>query len=121
MQSGQAHGSAQFGINNIGLSDNSDLFIDKTVTALPGLIVGKGLGRANATVAHTAGTNITTVTHTFQLADGVAATTIHKSGLYTSSTSGHSNLYFYGSLSHDRTLQPNDSVTITWTMTVSGT
>ena len=120
LQSGQSSGSAQFGINNIGLSD-SDAAIDDTVTALPGLIAGRGLGRTNATVAHTAGTNITTVTHTFQLLNNAAATTIRKSGLYTSSTSGHSNLYFYGNFAEVRILQPNDSITVTWTMTVSGT
>ena len=120
LQSGQAHGSAQYGINNIGLS-TSDAAPDPTATAVPDLVVGAGLGRANGTVAHTAGTSVTTITRVFTRTGTVAdSTTIRKSGLYTSSTSGHSNLYFYGNFASAKILHGGDSLTVTWTMTVTG-
>ena len=115
LQSEQIHGSAQYGINNIGLS-TSNAAVTATATSLPDILGAGGLGRANGTVAHTAGTNITTITNTFTTV--AAQANIRKSGLYSSSVSGHSSMYFYGNFSSAKSLQANDSITVTWTMTV---
>ena len=115
LQSEQVHGSAQFGINNIGLSTNNAA-PDPTVVAIPNILVAAGMGRDNGTVAHTAGTAITTITHTFT-ATGVQAN-IRKASLHSSSTSGHSSPYFYGNFDSPKSLQIGDSISVTWTMTV---
>ena len=120
LQSTQLHGSAQFGINAIALSDSAAA-LDPTVTVLPQIKAGLGLGIANGTVAHTAGTNVTTITNTFTYVTAGAATHVSKSALYTSTTAGTTSMYFYGNFSSNRQLTNGDSITVTWTMTVSGT
>ena len=115
LQSGGAHATAQFGINAIGLSASAVAPV-ATATSLPDIFGGNGLALSNGTVAHTNGTNITTITNTFTAT--VAQANIRKASLQSSTTAGTSNLYFYGNFDVAKSLQAGDSMTVTWTMTV---
>ena len=109
------HNSAQFGINAIGLSASAVAPV-ATATSLPDILIGNGLGLANGTVSHVAGTNVTTITNTFTTV--AAQANIRKASLQSSTTAGTSSLYFYGNFSSAKSLQGGDSITVTWTMTV---
>lgn len=105
--------ATQTGFNFIGLTSNTGApAVGDTV--LTGEITTGGLARILATTrTHTDDTNVSTISHTF------TATAIHtdvqKSGLF--------DLVTTGILSHENTfivvtLQVNDTLTITWTLTV---
>ena len=115
LQSALASGTAQFGINAIGLSASAVAPV-ATATSLPDIFGGNGLALANGTVAHTGGTNITTITNTFTAT--VAQANIRKASLQLSTTAGTSHLFFYGNFDVAKSLQAGDSMTVTWTMTV---
>lgn len=90
-----------------------------TDTSLAGEITtsGGGLVRAQATYAHTTGTNTTTLTHTFT-ANGTDSlpVTIAQIGVFNASTSG--TLCFHTALSGTATLSViGDNVTVTETIT----
>lgn len=82
-------------------------------TTLSGEISSNGLARAQGTVAHTGGTNTTTVAHTFtcatapQAAQGIA--------LFTASSVGTMNHEFSFA---QRSLQIGDTITTTHTITL---
>jgi hypothetical protein len=60
--------AAERGFGSIGLTADTTQTLDATVTALTGEITTNGLQRVDATSrTHTAGTNVTVVSHTFTL------------------------------------------------------
>lgn len=83
-------------------------------TALTGEITTGGLGRADATTkSHTAGTNVTTLQHTFTAT--ATHTAVQKCGMFNASSSG--------TLTHENTftsvtLQASDTLQVTWTLTL---
>ena len=87
---------------------------DATDTSLPSEITTGGLARADATTkSHTAGTNSTTIRHTFTAS--ATHTAVQMSGLFNAASSG--------TLSHENTftsvtLQSSDTLQVTWTTTL---
>tara|TARA_B110000014_G_scaffold147720_1_gene102804 strand:- start:132 stop:662 length:531 start_codon:yes stop_codon:yes gene_type:complete len=83
-------------------------------TTLAGEISTGGLNRADATTkSHTAGTNSTTIQHTFTAS--ATHTAVQKSALFNASSSG--------TMSHENTftpvtLQTSDTLQVTWTTTL---
>ena len=84
-------------------------------TTLTGEIASGGLTRADATTkTHSAGTNTTTITHTFTASS--AHTAVHKAALFNASsgvTLTHSTAF-----SSDVTLAINDQLQVTFTLTL---
>lgn len=83
-------------------------------TTLASEITTGGLGRADAdTKTHTTGTNVTTIEHTYTAS--ATHTAVVKSGLFNAASSG--------TLTHENTfttvtLQSNDTLRVTWTLTL---
>jgi len=111
-QSYAASGLATSGQNYIALS-NDTVTETSASTALSNEITVNGLARAQGTVAHTSGTNTTTVTYTFTCATSSQAA--QKAALFTLSSSGVMN-HVLGFT--QRTLQVADTLTITFTITI---
>lgn len=100
------------GFNYIGLS-NDGTAPNAADTSLTGELTTDGLGRAQGTVAHTGGTNTTTVEKTFTYTGSSQA--VQKSALFTASSAGV--------MAHEvtfvqRTLATNDTLTLTYTITL---
>jgi hypothetical protein len=83
-------------------------------TTLAGEITGGGLQRAQGTYAHSNGQNTFTVTRTFTA--GQTFTNVQGAGLFTASSSG---TMMAENTFTAVTLQNNDQLTITWTITLS--
>ena len=84
-------------------------------TTLVGEITGFGLERAQATYAHTNGTNLTVLNKVFTKSGGGAAITVRKGGLLNAATGGTLG---YSTLVPDPpTLVDNDSVDVDWEFT----
>lgn len=83
-------------------------------TTLTGELTGEGFARAQATYAHTNGTNTTTLTKTFTMSSGTSRT-INKAGLFNASSSG--TLAYSTLVPSPPTLVPGDQVAFTWTFT----
>lgn len=99
------------GLNYIALS-NDTVTETSSSTTLSNEITLNGLGRAQGTVAHTAGTNTTTVAFTFTATGAQAA---QKAALFTASSSGTMN-HVLGFT--QRSLQSGDTLTVTFTITL---
>lgn len=84
-------------------------------TTLTGEISTGGLARAQGAYAHTNGTSTFTISYTFTAT--ATATAVHKAGLFNASSAG--TLVFETVLSSDVTLASGDTLTITWTVTLS--
>lgn len=87
---------------------------DAADTTLASEITTGGLGRADAdTKTHTTGTNVTTIEHTYTAS--ATHTAVVKSGLFNAASSGimtHENTFT------TVTLQSNDTLRVTWTLTL---
>lgn len=84
-------------------------------TTLTGEIASGGLSRADATTnTHTDNTNTTTLAKTFTAT--ATHTAVHKSGTFDASSAGI--MYHEAAFSADATLQNNDTLTVTWTLTL---
>lgn len=82
-------------------------------TTLAGEITTNGLGRAEASAGHVAGTNVSTLTITYTA--GTTFTAVQKAGTFNASSGG--------TLMHENTftatdLAQNDQLSLTWTMTL---
>lgn len=84
-------------------------------TTLTSELVGSGLQRAQATYAHTAGTNTYTLTKAFTSSDGTSRT-INKIGIFNASSTG--TLVFETAVSSPPTLVSGDQLTVTETVTM---
>lgn len=100
------------GLNYIALS-NDAVTENSASTTLSNEIAANGLARAQGTVAHTAGTNTTTVDKTFTCA--TASQAAQKAALFTASSSGTMN-HVLGFT--QRTLQVGDTLDVTFTITL---
>jgi hypothetical protein len=88
-------------------------------TALTGEITTGGCGRALGTYAHTYGAATLTLTKAFAVTAGFTA--IHKAGLFCCLTSAGADPLLYETvLSADATVASADTLTLTWTITLSG-
>jgi hypothetical protein len=99
------------GANFIAVSSNT-VAPAASDTTLAGEITTNGLGRAQATPAHSAGTNTTTIEITFT-ASG-AHSNVQKTAIFNASTSGtmpHVNTFTA------TTLASGDELRVTWTIT----
>lgn len=107
LQGYQTTGLGTNGLNFIALTNTA---ITPAVgdTTLSGEIVTNGLSRAQGTVAHTGGTNTTTVAHTFTCA--TAAQACQGCALFTASSAGTMNHEFSFT---QRSLQVADTITTT--------
>ena len=108
----QTTGLGSNGLNYIALS-NDTLTETTSSTTLSNEITTNGLGRAQGTVAHTSGTNTTTVAYTFTCA--TASQAAQKAALFTASSSG---VMCHVLAFTQRTLQVGDTLTITFTITL---
>jgi hypothetical protein len=84
-------------------------------TVLTGELSTNGMARAQGVYAHTNGTSTYTITVTFT-ATGTSSA-IHKAGLFNASSAG--TLVFETNLSADVSLVSGDTLTVTWTVTLS--
>jgi hypothetical protein len=84
-------------------------------TTLTSEIAAGGLGRAAGTYAHTAGTNTYTIEATFTAS--ATHTNVAKAGLFSASSGG--TLAFATLLPSTATLNSGDTLTVTWTVTLS--
>lgn len=84
-------------------------------TTLASELTGEGLARAQAVYAHTAGASTYTETKTFTKTSG-ATRTIAKAGLFNDAAAG--TLVFETLLPSVAVLETNDTLTITWTITI---
>lgn len=83
--------------------------------ALSGELVGEGLARAQATYAHTDGTNLTVLNKLFTKTSGATARTTRKAGLFNAPSAGDMG---YSTLVPDApTLVTDDSVDVDWEFT----
>lgn len=99
------------GLNYIGLS-NDTVTETSASTTLSNEIASNGLSRAQGTVAHSAGTNTTTVDKTFTATGNQSA---QKAALFTASSSGVMN-HVLGFT--QRSLISGDTLQITFTITL---
>lgn len=101
------------GLNYIALSNDS-LTETSASTTLSNEISANGLGRAQGTYAHTAGTSTVTISKTFTCATG--AQSAQKAALFSASSGGtmHHALAFT-----QRTLQIGDQLAVTFTITIT--
>jgi len=99
--------------NYIALTENTTA-PSATDTALTGELTTTGFTRAQATYAHTIGTNVATLTKTFTSGDSTNRAPA-KAGLFNASSSG--TLAYETAISPVPTLVSGDSVAITWTFT----
>jgi hypothetical protein len=108
----QTSGLGANGLNYIALT-NTAITPAAGDTTLSGEITSNGLGRAQGTVAHSAGTNTTTVDHTFTCATSSQA--CQATALFTAASSGTMNheLTFT-----QRTLQVGDTIDLTFTISL---
>ncbi len=100
------------GLNYIALS-NDALTETTASTVLSTEIAANGLARAIGTVAHTTGTNTTTVSKTFTCA--TAAQAAQKAALFTAAAAGTMN---HALAFTQRSLQIGDTLACTFTITV---
>ncbi len=105
-------GLATNGLNYMGLSNDATA-PDPTDTSLTGELSGNGLNRAQGSVSHTVGTNTTQVQKVFTYTG--ASQSVQKAALF--------NLASGGVMAHEvqftqRTLATNDTLTITYTITL---
>lgn len=84
-------------------------------TALTGELSGSGLGRAQATYAHTAGASTYTLTKAFTSSDATART-INKVGVLNASSAG--TLVFESAVTSPPVLASGDVLTITETVSI---
>lgn len=111
----QGYGSSGLGTNGlnfIALSDDA-LTENAASTTLSTEIVANGLSRAQGTVAHTGGTTTTTISHTFT---ATGAQSAQKAALFTLISGGTMN---HALAFTERTLQLNDTILVTFTITLS--
>lgn len=88
-------------------------------TVLASEITSGGCGRALATFAHTMGAATSTLQKAFSVTSTFSA--IHKMGLFGCLTSaGADPMYYETVLNADATVVSGDTLTITWTCTISG-
>jgi hypothetical protein len=108
----QTSGLGSNGLNWIALT-NTAVTPAAGDTTLSGEITTNGLARAQGTVNHTAGTNTTTVAHTFTCA--TSSQSCQAVMLFTASSAGTGNheLVFTA-----RTLQVGDQISVTYTITL---
>lgn len=99
------------GLNFLGLS-NDTLTETSSSTALSNEITANGLGRAQGTVTHTAGTNTTTVSKVFTATGNQSA---QKAALFTAISSG---IMCHALAFTQRALVSGDTLTVTFTLTV---
>ena len=99
------------GAGYIALTENGTAPADGDTT-LTSEITTNGLARADATATHTAGTNTSTIQHTFT-ASG-AFSTVQKSGLFNASSSG---ILVNENTFTSTALATNDQLQVTWTIT----
>jgi hypothetical protein len=100
------------GLNYIGLS-NDALTETTASTTLSNEIAANGLTRAQGTVAHTTGTNTTTVAKTFTCATAPQAA--QKAALFTAVAAGTMN---HALSFTQRSLQIGDTLAVTFTITL---
>lgn len=84
-------------------------------TTLTGELTASGLGRAQATYAHTAGAASYTETKTFTSSD-VTTRTVHKAALFNAASTG--TMPFESALPSDAILVSGDTLTVTWTISI---
>ena len=87
-------------------------------TALTSEITTNGGGRALATYAHTYGAATFTLQKAYSITGTLTA--IHRSGLFLSETASTGLLVFETVLNQDATVGNGDTLTVTWTCTLSG-
>jgi hypothetical protein len=88
-------------------------------TTLASEITSGGAARSLATYAHTFGTNTVTLQVVFSITSSFTA--IHKAGLFTCLTAaGADPMIYEGVLNQDATVGNGDTLTVTWTGTLSG-
>lgn len=110
----QGYGSSGLGANGLNYIALSNDTVTETSasTTLSNEIVANGLARAQGTVAHTGGTNTTTIDHTFTASGNQSA---QKAALFTASSSGTMN-HVLGFT--QRSLISGDTLQITFTITL---
>lgn len=88
-------------------------------TTLTSEITTNGGSRAKATYAHTATTGTYTLTNAYSITGTLTA--IHRAGLFTAAnTTAAGVLVFETVLNQDATVGNGDTLTVTWTVTLSG-
>lgn len=111
----QGYGSSGLGANGLNFIALSNDTVSEGAgsTTLSNEIAANGLSRAAGTVAHTAGTNTTTITKVFTCATAPQAA--QKAALFTASSSG-TMCHVLGFT--QRSLQVGDTLTVTFTITL---
>jgi hypothetical protein len=90
-----------------------------TDTTLAGEITTGGCGRALGTYAHTLGAATLTLTKAFSVS--ATFTAIHKAGVFSAlSSAGADPMIFESALNLDATVGSGDTLTLTWSATLSG-
>jgi hypothetical protein len=109
----QTSGLGANGLNYIALTD-STITPAPGDTTLAGEITTNGLGRAQGAVAHTAGTNTTSISNTFTCI--TASQAAKAAALFTAASVGTMNHEI--NFTAERTLQITDQLVITFTITL---
>lgn len=110
----QGYGTAGLGANGLNyIALSNDTLTETTAsTTLSTEIVANGLSRAQGTVAHTGGTNTTTIDKTFT---ATGAQSAQKAALFTAAAAGTMN---HALAFTQRALITNDTLQITFTITL---
>lgn len=102
----------------IGLTTNASA-ASASSTTLTGEITTNGCGRALGTYAHTMGASTYTLTKAFSV--GGTFTAIHRAGAFAALTAAGADPMVYETvLNQDATVGNGDTLTVTWTWTLSG-
>lgn len=105
-------------IRFIGLTTNASA-ASASNTTLTGEITSNGADRALATYAHTFGNSTLTLTKAFSITG--THTAIHRAGAFTALTAAGADPMIYETvLNADATVVNGDTLTVTWTFTLSG-
>jgi hypothetical protein len=113
LQGYETSGLGANGGNYIAVSSDATA-PDDADTTLTGEITTGGLARAQGTVAHTAGTNSTTITKIFTATS--THTDVQKAGLFTAASSG--TLVHENTFANPVTLATFDQLKVEWSITV---
>lgn len=108
----------QSAIRFVGLTTNASA-ASASNTTLTGELTASGMGRQLGTYAHTLGASTVTLTNTFNATGTVSS--IHRAGAFTAlSAAGADPMVYETVLNADASVINGDTLTTTWTFTLSG-
>jgi len=111
----------------IGVGNGTALITDRSLAALNSEVTGDGLARATGTLGtFTAASNSTAgalqrITASFTYTGTQTSNPINQAGLFNSTSTGNDLAFALKNFPSTVSMNPNDSLTVNWDITISGT